>query len=71
MRAAVPPRDRLPEGAAVSLRDAARAAATICSHSSTVLAIGFSHSTCLPALSARIVYSACMPLGLDGGRCGQ
>ena len=28
-----------------------------------VTAIGFSHSTCLPALSARIVYSACMLLG--------
>ena len=28
-----------------------------------VVAIGFSHSTCLPAWCARIVYSACMLFG--------
>ena len=35
----------------------------MCRQSSGVLAIGFSHITCLPALAARIVYSACMLLG--------
>ena len=35
------------------------AAAIICSHSATVTAIGFSHSTCTPASAARTVYSQC------------
>ena len=33
------------------------------SHSSTVTAIGFSQSTCFPALSPRMVNSACMEFG--------
>jgi len=38
-------------------------AATIASASATLVDIGFSQSTCLPALAARIVYSACIELG--------
>jgi hypothetical protein len=44
--------------AAVLYSAAARAAAAICSASSTVLASGFSQSTCLPACSAAIAISA-------------
>ena len=33
------------------------------SQSATVVAMGFSQRTCLPALAARMVYSACMELG--------
>jgi hypothetical protein len=45
------------------LRPASFAAAIIASNSRGVLAIGFSHRTCLPAFNARIVYSACMLFG--------
>ena len=38
-------------------------AAIILSQSSTVNAIGFSQITSLPALAARMVYSACMEFG--------
>ncbi len=38
-------------------------AASIASASATLVAIGFSHSTCLPAFAERIVNSACMLLG--------
>ena len=31
--------------------------------SATLVAMGFSQRTCLPALAARMVYSACMELG--------
>ena len=45
-------------------RAAARsAAATMARASSTVLASGFSHSTCLPASSAAIAISACVSPG--------
>ena len=41
------------------------AAAAICSASATVLASGFSHSTCLPASSAAIAISACRSPGVQ------
>src|SRR3954470_14122277 len=47
----------------MSCRLASAAAAIIRSHSAAVVAIGFSHSTCLPAFSPRTVYSACRLLG--------
>ena len=33
------------------------------SPSATVVHMGFSHSTCLPARAARMVYSACIEFG--------
>ena len=47
------------------LARAASAAATIAFASSTVLASGFSHSTCLPASSAAIAISACVSPGVQ------
>ena len=44
------------------VRPASRAAATMASQSSMVVAMGFSHSTCLPARRAAIVASACVAL---------
>jgi hypothetical protein len=41
------------------------AAATIARASSTVLASGFSHSTCLPASRAAIAISACVSPGVQ------
>ena len=38
-------------------------ASTIALQSATLVAIGFSHNTCLPAFAARIVYSACIEFG--------
>ncbi|WP_232069608.1 hypothetical protein [Gemmata massiliana] len=49
--------------AIINFRFASLAAAIIALQSVEFVAIGFSHSTCLPALSPRIVYSACMLLG--------
>ena len=49
--------------ASAATRDARVAAASIRSTSSTVSASGFSHSTCLPASSARTVHSTCRLLG--------
>jgi hypothetical protein len=44
---------------------ARRAAATIALASSTLLASGFSHSTCLPASSAATAISACVSPGVQ------
>jgi hypothetical protein len=49
--------------AIISFFPASFPASIICWHSSGVSAIGFSHSTCLPAAKPRTVYSACMLLG--------
>ena len=45
------------------MRFAARQASIMCCASATEAAIGFSHSTCLPAAAARAVKSACIALG--------
>jgi hypothetical protein len=42
----------------IKLRRACLAAASICSASFTVIAIGFSHSTCSPRLNAAMVSGA-------------
>ena len=44
-------------------RAGGRAAAIISSHCSTLKAMGFSHSTCLPAFSAATVTSRCRNVG--------
>ena len=48
-----------------ALARACSAAATIASASATVLASGFSHSTCLPASSAAMAISACVSPGVQ------
>jgi hypothetical protein len=47
-----------------SCTPADRHAAMMASHSATVLAIGFSQMTCLPAFAAAMQCSACSPLGV-------
>jgi len=47
----------------ISLTPASRAARVMRSHSSSVSAIGFSTSTCLPARAARTAYSQCRLFG--------
>ena len=51
--------------ASASTRPAASAASKARSTASTERASGFSHSTCLPASSARIDHSTCMELGSE------
>src|SRR5271154_1547238 len=49
--------------AIISFLLAALQASIMARESATLVAIGFSQRTCLPALAERIVYSACMLLG--------
>ncbi len=51
--------------ASVSTRPLASAAANASSTSAALREYGFSQSTCLPAASARIVHSWCMPFGRE------
>ena len=49
--------------ASISTRSARSAASKACSTSAGTRVSGFSHSTCLPASSARTVHGTCMEFG--------